>query len=284
MNSDKVVLITGATEGVGKATAAALAQQGYQVVLHGRNEAKTKAVQQEIISQTGNKRVDYLLADFSSLKEVQHLAQTFREKYPRLDVLINNAAAMFSERQVSQDGFEMMFAVNYLATYLLTELLLPLITATPDSRIIILSSVGYKSAKPDLEDLQATQKYNMQNDYFNSKLYCLYYALDLAQRLKNTGTTVNAVHPGGVRTQLARDFKGGMKILFSVMMPLFFISPEKGAETSVYVATSLALKGVTGKYFTAKKVENLKPIGQDADKRQLLSLKTKELLKKQGFV
>ncbi|MBO0931917.1 SDR family NAD(P)-dependent oxidoreductase [Fibrella aquatilis] len=274
----KTILITGATEGVGKATALALAQQGHRLILHGRNADKLNTVISELKATTSNARLEPIVADFSSLEAVTAMAQTLLDTYDRLDVLINNAGAMFSHRQVSQDGFEQMVTINYLAPYLLTEKLLPLLRATPNSRIVNVSSVGYKSAKPNFDDFMAEQHYNMQRDYFNSKLYGLYHTLDLAEQLKTDGITVNAVHPGGVQTQLARDFKGGMKFLFNLMMPLFFVSPEKGAETSVYVATNDEVAGLTGQYFVKKKPEKLLPIGTDSANRARLRTLTWQYL------
>lgn len=268
---NKIVLITGATEGVGKATAVGIARQaGYHVVLHGRDEAKTRAAVEEVKRLSGSAAVDYLLADFATLAGAHQLADAFAARYDRLDVLINNAAAMFAARRESADGLEMHFAVNYLAPFVLTHRLLPLLQRAGHARIINLSSVGYKSAKPNFDDLQATRRYSMQTEYFNSKLYLLYFSLDLAEQLRGTGITVNAVHPGGVRTQLARDFRGPMRWLFALMMPLFFLSPEQGAETSVYLATDPALVETTGQYFVKKKPEALTPIGTNAANRRRL--------------
>lgn len=272
----KTMLITGATEGVGKATARALAQQGHRLILHGRNTDKLNAVVAEIKAATGNANLHPIVADFTSLAAVRQMADTIRQEYDHLDVLINNAAAMFSSRTVSADGFERMIAVNYFAVYVLTENLLPLLKAAPSARIVMLSSVGYKSAKPNFDDFFAERSYAMQRDYFNSKLYDLYYALDLAERLRPDGIVVNAVHPGGVRTQLARDFRGPMRVLFNLMMPLLFIPPERGAETSVYVATAPELTNVTGKYFVKKQEETLTPIGTDPTNRERLRVLTKQ--------
>jgi NAD(P)-dependent dehydrogenase (short-subunit alcohol dehydrogenase family) len=274
----KIALITGATEGVGKATAVGLAQRGYRVLLHGRNPEKARAAQAEVIATSGNAAVDVVLADFASLDAVRQLAGEVSQTYPRLDVLVNNAAGMFAERQTSADGLEMNLAVNHLAPFLLTHLLLDSLKAAPAARIVNVSSSGYKQAKPDFTDLQAERGYAMQSVYFNSKLFTLYFTLDLAERLRGTGITVNAVHPGVVRTQLARDFRGPMKWLFAVMMPLFFISPEKGAETSVFAATAPELDGVTGRYFTKKKEEAIRPIGLDAVNRRELWERSEKLV------
>lgn len=274
----KIALVTGATEGVGKATALGLARLGYRVILHGRNPEKTRAVQAELISTSGNSSVDVVLADFASLDAVRQLARTVSETYPYLDVLINNAAGMFAERQTSQDGLEMNLAVNHLAPFLLTHELLDCLKAAPAARVVNLSSVDYKLAKPDFDDLQAGLGYSMMPAYHNSKLFTIYFTLELAERLRGTPVTVNAVHPGGVRTQLARDFRGPLKWLFAVMMPLFFISPEKGAETTVFVAIAPSLNGVTGRYFTKKKEEALQPIALDAANRRRLWAESEKLV------
>jgi NAD(P)-dependent dehydrogenase (short-subunit alcohol dehydrogenase family) len=274
----KIAFVTGATEGIGKATAIGLAKKGYKVIVHGRNATKTKNTVEEIKQLTGTNDVDYLLADLSSLTEVKALPEAYKAKYNRLDVLINNAAAMFAEKQVSKEGHEMMFAVNYLALVTLTHNLLDIIKTTPSSRIVNLSSVAYKTAKPNFDDVNCESSYNMMRDYSNSKLYVLYYSLDLADRLNGTGVTVNVVHPGGVKTQLARDFKGPLKWIFSIMMPLFFISVEKGAETSIFVATDESLNNTTGKYFVKNKPEPLKPIGTSEQNRKRLEEITRKLL------
>jgi NAD(P)-dependent dehydrogenase (short-subunit alcohol dehydrogenase family) len=275
----KIVLITGATEGIGKATAVGLAKQGYHVVLHGRNESKLKQTVLEIKNSVLTDDVDYMLADFSSLQEVKVLADNFKAKYSRLDVLINNAGAMFADRQVSKNGYEMMLAVNYLALVTLTQNLLGLLHTTAQSRIVNVSSVSYKTAQPNFNDIESKNNYNMMRTYGNTKLYILYYTLDLADKLRETGITVNAVHPGGVRTQLARDFKGPLKWLFSIMMPLFFKSIEKGAETSIFVATDERLNNLTGKYFVNKKEEALKAIGFNEPNRKQLATITEKYVK-----
>jgi NAD(P)-dependent dehydrogenase (short-subunit alcohol dehydrogenase family) len=199
---------------------------------------------------------------------VRQLANDVTAATEKLDVLINNAAAMFSTRRVTSDGFEANFGINCLAPTLLTLMLLPQLLARLGSRIVNLSSVGYKQAKPNFADLQAEIGYSMQGSYFTSKLFNLYTTLALAERLPAGATTVNAAHPGGVRTQLARDFKGPMKWIFAVLMPVLFISPERGAATSVYLATDPEVDGVTGQYFVKCKPEALKEIGKDRARRE----------------
>jgi NAD(P)-dependent dehydrogenase (short-subunit alcohol dehydrogenase family) len=278
----KTVLITGATEGLGRATAMALAKQHTRLFLHGRNQAKLADVLAAAISAGAAPGTRTFIADFNELGLVRRLANEVTAATEQLDVLVNNAAAMFSTRRVTSDGFEANFGINFLAPTLLTLMLLPRLLACPGSRIVNLSSVGYKQAKPNFEDLQAETGYSMQGAYFTSKLFNLYTTLALAERLPTGTTTVNAAHPGGVRTQLARDFKGPMKWIFAAMMPLLFISPEKGAATSVYLATDPEVDGVTGQYFVKCKSEALTEIGKDRARREQLWKLLMQILKERA--
>jgi retinol dehydrogenase 12 len=264
----KTVLITGATEGLGRATALALAKQNTRLFLHGRNQAKLAEVLAAAISAGAAPGTRTFIADFNELGQVRQLANDVTAATEKLDVLINNAAAMFSTRRVTSDGFEANFGINCLATTLLTLMLLPQLLARPGSRIVNLSSVSYKQAKPNFDDLQAETGYSMQGAYFTSKLFNLYTTLALAERLPAGTTTVNAAHPGGVKTQLARDFKGSMKWIFAVLMPVPFISPEKGAAASVYLATDPEVDGVTGQYFVKCEPEALTEMGKDRARRE----------------
>jgi len=282
MGHDKIALITGGTEGIGKATALGLAQKGYTVIIHGRNERKARVTQQEIIQATGNKNVDIVFADFSSLKEVKELAIFIESKYPHIDVLINNAGVFTSERALSKDGFELTLAVNHLAHFLLTNLLLDTLKKASAARIVVLTSSLYTGGKPDWNDFQFTKKFDSFGVYNTTKLYNLYFALELSERLKNTSITVNALHPGVVSTQLARDTKGFQKFLFSILTKYVFVSPEKGAATSLYVATSPELEKVTGKYFESQKQVPIKGIGNDVNNRSQLWKISKDLIK--GFL
>jgi NAD(P)-dependent dehydrogenase (short-subunit alcohol dehydrogenase family) len=273
----KTIMITGATEGVGRATAIALATRGHTLVLHGRNRERLASALSDCRAAGAHADSRTHVADYASLDSVANLARDV-DKSPRLDVLINNAAAMYSSRVSTADGYEGNFGVNYLAPALLTMLLLPKLNSHPGARIVNLSSVGYKSAKPMWDDLQATKSYGMQPAYFVSKLFNLYFTQSLAQRLPAT-TTANAVHPGGVQTKLARDFKGPMKWTFSLMMPLFFITPEAGAETPVFLAEDPSVAQVTGGYFVKKKQEKLTPIGDNREARERLWVLTRDLLR-----
>jgi retinol dehydrogenase 12 len=244
----KTVLITGANSGIGKATATALATIGYKVVFIARNPEKAEEVKKEIISVSKNTDVSFIIADLMSLKDVRKCAETFIVKYKTLDVLINNAGVCLPERRITEDGFEEMFQINHLSHFLLTNLLLDTLKKSSDPRIINVSSAGYKSGKFDPGNFLSEKKFGTFSTYCNTKLLNILFTFELAERLKDTGITVNTLHPGVVNTNFAGELKGILGFLNRMFKP-FLISPEKGAATSVYLASSEAVKSVTGKYF-----------------------------------
>ena len=244
----KICLVTGATNGIGKATAQVLAQMGATVVIVGRNAPKTAQLVKEIRVATGNKNVDSLLADLSSTQEVRRLANEFKSKYSHLHVLINNAGGFFLRRQLSVNGIEMTFALNHLASFLLTNLLLDIITASAPARIINVSSDAHASGKIDFDNLQGERNYSPKA-YDNSKLANILFTMELARRLEGTGVTVNALHPGFVATGFAKNNGKVFAALISIFTPLVARSPAKGAQTSIYLASSPSVEGITGKYF-----------------------------------
>ncbi len=244
----KICLVTGATNGIGKATAQALAQMGATVVIVGRNAPKTAQLVEEIRAASGNKNVDSLLADLSSQQEVRRLANEFKSKYSHLHVLLNNAGGVFMQRQLSVDGIEMTFALNHLAYFLLTNLLLDTIKASAPARIINVSSGAHTSGKIEFDNLQGEQDYSPRA-YDNSKLANILFTMELARRLGGTGVTVNALHPGFVATGFAKNNGKIIAALVSIFAPLVARSPAKGAETSIYLASSPSIEGITGKYF-----------------------------------
>jgi NAD(P)-dependent dehydrogenase (short-subunit alcohol dehydrogenase family) len=196
--------------------------------------------------------VDIIECDLASLESVKKASQQVRKKYSRVDVLMNNAGGIFSKKQLSDDGFELTFAMNHLGHFLLTTEILDIITNTPGSRIINVSSEGHRMGKLDFDDLMAEKKYSSIKAYANAKLANIYFTYELDRRLKGTDTTSNAVHPGVVRTNFGNDFKGPWRILFWISRP-FMRSPEKGAETLIYLAASDKVNGISGKYFKDKK-------------------------------
>ena len=244
----KVCLVTGGTNGIGKATAQALARMGATVVIVGRDVLKTAKVVEEIRAASGSKSVEPLLADLSSTQEVRWLADKFKRKYSSLHVLINNAGGFFLRRQVRGNGMEMTFALNHLASFLLTNLLLDALKASAPARIINVSSNAHASGKIEFDNLQGEREYG-PGAYDNSKLANILFTMELARRLEGTEVTVNALHPGFVATGFAKNNGRLIAALVSMFAPLVARSPAKGAETSIYLASSPSVEGISGKYF-----------------------------------
>jgi NAD(P)-dependent dehydrogenase (short-subunit alcohol dehydrogenase family) len=253
----KVCLITGANSGIGKATAQGLAQMGATVVMVCRDREKGEAVQREIKAASSNESVDLLLADLSSQQSIRQLASEIRERYPRLHVLINNAGISPSARRLTNDGIESTLAVNHLAPFLLTNLLLDHLKASAPARIVNVASTAM--AAINFDDLQGEKRFNMMSIYGQSKMMNVLFTYELARRLEGTGVTVNCLHPGVVSTNLARDFTP----LFRLLAQLFFISPEKGAQTSLYLASSPEVESVSGKYFIKQREAKSAPASYD---------------------
>ncbi|MCU0471888.1 MAG: SDR family oxidoreductase [Bacteroidales bacterium] len=244
----KTVLITGANSGIGKATATELSAKGYQIVFIARDLQKAEAVKNEIISSSGNSNVDFIIADLLSLTDVRKSAELFKERYQKLDILINNAGVCLPERKITVDGFEEMFQINHLSHFLLTNKLLDLLKNSDDPRIINVSSAGYKAGRFDPENLQSEKKFSSFTTYCDTKLLNILFTFELAEKLKEIGVTVNALHPGVVRTNFAGELKGVFGLINNMFKP-FLLSPKKGAETSVHLASSEEVRNITGKYF-----------------------------------
>ena len=249
---DKVCIVTGSNSGIGKETALALADMGATVVMVVRNRELGEAALAEIIAETGSNNIDLMICDLSSMNTIRDFATAFKSKYDRLDVLINNAGAVISDRQITDDGFERTLAVNYLAPFLLTHELLPLLKDSAPSRVVNLSSGLAKRANVNLDDLQNELSYKSMRVYGSAKLKVIMYTYEMARRLKDTGVSVNVVLPGFVVTNLGRSSGSfASRIMFGMMKP-FQLSPKEGAETSVYVATTPEIEGLTGKCFEKK--------------------------------
>ncbi len=245
----KICMITGANSGIGKATAMGLAEMNGTVVIVCRNKERGEPALKEIIEKTGNKNVDLLLCDLSSLDSIRNLATKFKNKYQNLHVLINNAGVMLSKRVSSVDGFEMNFAVNHLAPFLLTNLLLDTLKRSAPSRIINVASAAHKLGTIDFEDLQGEhKKRRFMGLYGDSKLALMLTSYEFSRRLEGTGVTLNTVHPGVVNTNLGVDRSKPKKGI----VRRFFKTAEKGAETSIYLASSPEVEAITGKYFINK--------------------------------
>jgi NAD(P)-dependent dehydrogenase (short-subunit alcohol dehydrogenase family) len=266
---DKVVMITGANSGIGKAASLALARMGATVVMVVRNKERGEAARSEIIRKTQNNSVGLLLADLSSLESVRQLAADFKKKYPKLDVLINNAGLFNQRRRVTSDGYENTFATNYLASFLLTNLQLDLLKAAAPSRIINVSSVGHYNGHINFDDLNLEKEYGGWKAYGQSKLALVLFTHELARKLQGTGVTVNAVHPGTVATNIWSRPLGPVGFIMA-LPKLFMTSPEKGAETIVYLASSSDAKVLNGEYLEKLKVKKSSDESYDEEIAQRL--------------
>jgi len=258
----KVCLVTGATSGIGLVTARELARQGARVVLVGRNPARCEAAVAQIRIETGNAEVEALLADLSSQQQVRELARRFCESHPRLDVLVNNAGGMWMRRELTADGLEMTFAVNHLAYFLLTHLLLDVLKASAPARIVNVSSEAHRKAVLDFDDLMGERRYSGWRAYCRSKLANLLFTYELKRRLGGTGVTANAVHPGWVATGFAGN-NGWRGWVWRLAARCFALSPEHGARTIVYLASSPDLASFSGGYFIRERAVPSSPASYD---------------------
>ena len=249
----KNILITGSTDGIGKATAIALSKMGHNIIIHGKDIEKGRMVLNEIKKKSENNNIDLKIADFNSLEEVKRLGSDLKKEYSKLDVLINNAGIYSNKKQFTKDGIEATFGINHLAHFLLTNLILDIILRSEDGRIINVSSMIHASSI-DFDNLQGEKFYDGGNAYSLSKLCNILFTYKLAEKLRNTGVTVNCLHPGVINTKLLRAGWGGSGS-----------SVEQGAKTSVYLAVSDEVKGVTGKYFMNMKAVKSHDITYDRE-------------------
>jgi NAD(P)-dependent dehydrogenase (short-subunit alcohol dehydrogenase family) len=245
----KICVVTGANSGIGKATALGLAQRGATVVMVCRDRARGEQARSEITTQSRNTAVDLLQADLSSQQSIRHLVENFQHHYTRLHVLINNAGASFPGRRETVDGVEMTFAVNYLAPFLLTNLLLDVLKASAPARIVNVSSNSHKAGYIQMDDLQEEQHYRSMRVYGQAKLAVVLFTYELARRLQGTGVTANCLHPGFVATHFGQSGAGPVFRLLVKVIGSFGTSPQEGAKTSIYLASSPEVEGVTDKYF-----------------------------------
>jgi len=282
----RICIITGSNSGIGKETAIGLAKMGATIVMVVRDQERGEKARIEIVKQTGNDSVDLMICDLSSMSSIRHCAEEFKKKYDRLDVLINNAGAVFNKREVTPEGFERTLAVNYLGPFLLTRELMDLLKSSAPSRIINVSSGLAKDGKVDLDDLQSEKNYPRTKAYSrrhapvydNAKLMVMMFTYELARRLKGSGVTVNVLMPGFTATNLGKS-SGSLtsSIMFKMVRPMQQ-SAKKGAETSVYLASSNEVKDTTGKCFAKKKEVKTCLASYDEELQKRLWNKTESML------
>lgn len=274
MMQGKTVLVTGATNGIGEVAARELARAGAQVIIVSRSAQKCADTAQRIQQQTGNNAVSYIASDLSLLSGIRAAAATFRERYDRLDVLLNNAGGLFSSRQLTSEGLEMTFALNHMSYFLLTHLLLDVLKATAkqagEARVVSVSSDAHHATRGiRFDDLKRDKRYSAFGAYAESKLMNVLFTQELAQRLQGTGVTANALHPGFVRTGFGKNNNPITSFVFGLIQA-FALTPEQGAQTSIYLASDPSVRGVTGKYFSKKKPAAVNKVCQDIAVQQQL--------------
>jgi retinol dehydrogenase 14 len=253
--ASKTVLITGGTGGIGKATAVGLARLGARVAITGRDSARAEAAVADIRAASENPAIDAYTADLSDQAQVRRLAAEVLDAYPRLDVLVNNVGGFWNTRHVTADGLEHTFAVNHLAPFLLTHLLLDRLIASAPARIVTVSSGAQTMGRIDFDDLQGERSYSGQRAYNQSKLANVMFTYELARRLEGTGVAATVLHPGVVRTAFGTEDPARWQRVFLPLVRPFLKTPDEGAQTSVYLASSPEVDGVTGRYFANRKPE-----------------------------
>lgn len=248
-HQDKICIITGATAGIGKEAALNLASMGFTLGLVGRNPDKISSTLSEIQFATGNEHITYFQADLSLMEDVRRLATEIQSTYDKIDVLLNNAGAYISEFGKTREGFENTFALNHLSYFLLTDLLLDILKTTPNSRIVNVASNAHLNTHLDFDNLQGFNGYKGWPAYCKSKLCNIMFTYELARRLEGSSTTANCLHPGFVKTNFGDNNKRSVRMGLGAAKALGAISIEKGAKTSIFLASSAEVEGVSGKYF-----------------------------------
>ncbi len=268
---NKVVLVTGATNGIGYEAAKVLAEKGAAIVGVGRNPQKCANAASQIKAATGNSRVEFLVADLSRQTEVHNVAAEFKRKYDRLDVLLNNAGAFFASRQTNQDGQEMTWALNHLNYFVLTDQLLDVLKASAPARIVNVSSDAHRGAKGiNFEDVEFKTGYSGWTAYGHSKLANVMFTYELARRLEGTHVTANVLHPGFVATGFGHNNGGLMRTGMNIVQKIAARKPEQGAQTSVYLASSPEVEGLSGQFFADSKALKSSDVSYDVAAQQRL--------------
>ncbi len=277
----KTVLVTGANQGIGKATAVALARKGAHVVIVARNADKGRVALAEVQAASGaggDRPAELIVADLSSQEQVRRAAAEFKARHDRLDVLVNNAGVFVPERRTTVDGLEETFALNHLGYFLLTQELLGVLRASGPARIVNVSSEAHRHATMGWDDLQfERRRYRAMKAYGQSKLANLLFTYELARRLEGTGVTANALHPGVIATGFGQTYGGAMSVLVKIARP-FLLTPEQGAQTTIYLASSPEVAGVTGKYFVRCKPARSNGVSYDVQAQRKLWALSEQLV------
>jgi len=273
--NNKICIITGCNSGIGKITAIELAKIGHEIIMLVRDSEKSRIACEEIKKESKSDLVKLFFVDLSSINSIKHVATLIKKEYSKIDVLINNAGVFKRRYDESENGFEMTIAVNYLAVFTLTNMLLPLIKKANNSRIINLSSELYKRGKVNLDNKFADQKFNGSKAYANSKLLVIYFTKELADRLKNTNITVNSVHPGVIGTDVFREYPKW----FNKFMNLLISKPSEGAKPPIYLAISEEVKDVSGKYFVKIEQQETDEVANNKDLSKRIWNLTDELIR-----
>jgi retinol dehydrogenase-14 len=259
----KTILVTGASSGIGLEASIELARRGARVVMVGRDRGRSESALAEARTRSGSRDVSLLRCDFSSLAAVRQLADTFRLQHDRLDVLVNNAGGVNKTRTTTADGIETTFAVNHLAGFLLTNLLLDLVVRSAPARILTVASIGHRHGTMDFDDLGYERGYSIMRAYSRSKLANILFANELARRLAGTGVTSNSLHPGSVDTRIWSGAPLWAKPLIQIVMRPFFITAAKGGSYIVNLATRPEFAAVSGKYFEEARMIDPAPLARD---------------------
>ncbi|QQS35364.1 MAG: SDR family oxidoreductase [Ignavibacteriales bacterium] len=287
----KICLITGANSGIGKAAATELATKFDRMILVVRNRVRGERAVQEIFEKSGNNNLDLVVASLSSFESIHNIVNTLNEKYDHLDVLINNAGAFFSKRHTTVDGIEATFNINYLSRFLFTNLLLPLLKKSSSGRIINVAGESHRFGRINFDDLMMDKSYNNMKALKQSKLADVLFTYELSRRLKDSHTTINCLHPGAVATNSIDnnpDISQVIKFLYKTIRP-FLKSPEQGAKTIIYLATSTEVQNISGKYFINNEVTDSSTTSYDENlakrlweaSEQLTGIKTENYLTEQ---
>ncbi|KGP71571.1 SDR family oxidoreductase [Pontibacillus yanchengensis] len=262
----KIAIVTGANAGMGLATTTQLAKQGIHVVMACRNEARGQAALEVAKQDSQSEAIDLMICDLGNLDSIRSFASDFKQRYGKLDILVNNAGVVHLKREETKDGFEAQLGVNHLGHFLLTNLLIESLQHAEAGRIVVVSSGAHKWGKIHFDDPHLTNSYNVMKAYGQSKLANVLFTKELARRLKNSSVTVNAVHPGAVATSLGVNRNTGFGKRVMIFLSPFFRSPEKGASTAIYLATSPEVEGQSGDYYYN---ESIAPITNMANDEQL---------------